>query len=362
MNIRIIGAGSIGIHHSRAAVEYGCAVSVEDLSPEALARFPEIYAKRYGAWNNEVRLGGPSDEQADIVIIGTPPDSHLALAIKVLESANRPKVLMIEKPLCSPTDDLGPFLQAVKSHPETKVLVGFNHLLAANSELTRKLMGTGDIGALVNLTSEVRSHWQNIFAAHPWLSGPEDTYLGYWKRGGGAGGEHSHAINLWIHFAEVAGMGRPADVSASIQYVDHKGATYDSIFLANVTTEKGLLGTIAQDVVTTPTKRKAVELQFESAHITWLNDVSKTADEVQFEKKGVPAEKHPLEKTRVEEFAREMKHMMGIASGEIAYESSPIHLKNGIYSSLLLTAAHKSAAEKKTVPVDYSLWDMHFPK
>ena len=40
-----------------------------------------------------------------------------------------------------------------------------------------------------------------VFAAHPWLSGPWETYLGYTERGG-ALAEHSHALNLWQYLAE----------------------------------------------------------------------------------------------------------------------------------------------------------------
>jgi predicted dehydrogenase len=43
-------------------------------------------------------------EPADIVFLGTPPDSHIKLANAVLDAA-RPRALMIEKPLCGP--DLG---------------------------------------------------------------------------------------------------------------------------------------------------------------------------------------------------------------------------------------------------------------
>ena len=62
---------------------------------------------------------------------------------------------------------------------------------------------------------EFREHWGGIFAAHPWLEGPQDSYLGFWDRGGGASGEHSHAINLWQFFASQLGKGRIIEVSAA---------------------------------------------------------------------------------------------------------------------------------------------------
>ena len=75
------------------------------------------------------------------------------------------------------------------------------------SEKVEELIAAGGIGKIETLDVEFREFWGGIFAAHPWLDGPQDTYLGFWKRGGGASGEHSHAINLWQHIAHVAGAG-----------------------------------------------------------------------------------------------------------------------------------------------------------
>ena len=33
---------------------------------------------------------------------------------------------------------------------------------------------------------EFREHWEGIFKAHEWLDGPQDSYLGFSQRGGGA--------------------------------------------------------------------------------------------------------------------------------------------------------------------------------
>ena len=56
---------------------------------------------------------------------------------------------------------------------------------------------------------EIREHWQGIFNAHPWLDGPQDSYLGFWKKGGGAISEHSHGINIWQFFTPVDPCARP---------------------------------------------------------------------------------------------------------------------------------------------------------
>src|SRR5262249_45684488 len=82
--------------------------------------------------------------------------------------------------------------------------------------------------------------------AHPWLAGPQDSYLGYWRRGGGASGEHSHALNLWQHFAHVVGAGRVAEVSAMMSYVEDGPAVYDDVCFLTLRTETGLVGRVAR--------------------------------------------------------------------------------------------------------------------
>ena len=65
-----------------------------------------------------------------------------------------------------------------------------------------------------------QEYWGGIFKAHPWLAGPHQSYLGFSKRGGGACGEHSHAINIWQHFAHLLDLGKIAEVSAFMDFVD----------------------------------------------------------------------------------------------------------------------------------------------
>ena len=55
--IKIIGAGSIGNHLANAARNLGWDVVVCDIDPEALERMRfDIYPKRYGSWDDKIRL------------------------------------------------------------------------------------------------------------------------------------------------------------------------------------------------------------------------------------------------------------------------------------------------------------------
>ena len=107
MKVLIFGAGSIGNHLANASRNLNWQVTVLDINPMALMRMrDEIYPSRYGTWDESINLINNINELSenpDLVIIGTPPDSHLKLATKSLKL--KPKAILIEKPLCTPSMD-----------------------------------------------------------------------------------------------------------------------------------------------------------------------------------------------------------------------------------------------------------------
>ena len=361
MRVKIYGAGSIGNHHIQAFRSVGAEVTVVDRDPEALRRMrEEIYPSRYGAWDEAIIQVESKDEPTggfDVIIIGTPPHTHMAVAIKAI--TEDPKVLQIEKPICTPDlSGLREFVEAMKVHSGTKVVVGFNHVLAKNTLLVEQLMKEKgiELGKLRSIEAEIRSSWDGILKAHPWLNGPLDTYLGYWQKGGGASGEHIHGFNIWTHFAHQNGFGRIAEVSALMEYEKEGEAEYDKQCFLQVVTQDGLVGRITQDLITFP-KKKWARLQYEHGAIEWHNDVTKTTDVVKFlPKEGEPIET-VIEKTRLEEFAVEAEHIKGLVEGAVSIEDSPIAFSKAVESALLLNAAHRSYAEKRTITIDYSILD-----
>jgi predicted dehydrogenase len=355
--VKIIGAGSVGNHHANACRAAGFEVAVVDSNQDALRRMREdIYPKRYGAWDEGIKLYTAAEAPKggfDVVVIGTPPDSHLAIGSAILRD-EAPRVLLIEKPLCTPTlEGLEEFLAETKQHSETAVLVGYNHILAENTLKTEEIIRSGVFCAPQALDCEFRSNWLNILKAHPWLNGPADTYLGFWRRGGGAGGEHSHGLNLWQHFAHLLGAGKILAVDAMMDYVNEGGAEYDRSCFLNLVTEGGLVGRLAQDVITEP-KRKFLDIHFENGTLSWRNDVSKTSDEVHIQKHGADKQVIEIAKTRTEEFGRETEHIRKILAGELKYEESPLRLERGVDTMLVLAAAHLSHAESRRTKIDYA--------
>ncbi len=357
MKVKIYGAGSIGNHHAQACRSLGWDVCVVDTDPAALERMKsDIYPKRYGAWDESIQLYKAGEEPVggfDVIYLGIPPSPRLSLARKILQES--PKVLQMEKPLCAPTAEAMKELEVLyheaKSH-DVKIIVGFNHLVAQNTRTVEDAIAEHQLGTLLSIESGVRSDWAGILGAHPWLKGPEETYLGYWKKGGGAGGEHSHAMSLWIHFANHCGGGKVSEVSALIDYVKKGDVEYDRQFFVQLKTENGLVGRVVQDIVTNP-KKKWVELQFEQGRIEWWNDVSKTTDEVLIQPKIGDGKKIVIQKTRTEEFLKEAEHIADLISGAVQYKDSPIRFEHGIETALILDAAHRSNAQGNRISIDY---------
>jgi predicted dehydrogenase len=339
--VKIHGAGSIGNHLAHAARHLGWDVVVCDVDPAALSRMErEIYPGRYGRWDAAIRLATAADAPVggfDLICVGTPPDHHIPVALRALEE--KPRAILIEKPLCPPSLDGTENLARAARQSSTKVFVGYDHVVGRAARLAESLVGDGAVGAIRTVDVEFREHWQGIFDAHPWLSGPEDTYLGYTARGGGASGEHSHALNLWQHFAHVVGAGRVVEVSAVMRVVRHGRAEYDDLCLLTLTTESGLVGRVVQDVITRPPRKRA-RLQGTEGAIEWINGYSPDGDAVIHLRADGREEVHVIAKRRPDDFIEELDHVRGRLDGETA--PSPIGLERGLDTMRVLAASHRS--------------------
>lgn len=351
--VKIYGAGSIGNHLAYACRKKNWAVTICDIDPAAIKRTKEeIYPDRYGAWDTEIRLiitDEQPEKQYDLVIIGTPPDSHNKLAIQAIKQHN-PKVVLIEKPLCGPDLSRADELLEVAAKSGTFVGVAYNHRLTENTKFVEQLIKKNELGEPLSIMAKTREHWGGIFGAHPWLSGPEDTYLGFYKQGGGACGEHSHAINIWQHFAEIMGVGRIQKVTAIMDMVKDGKAEYDQLDLLSVTTEKGFVGNIVQDVITEPAQ-KHVRIQGKNGFIEWFVNIDSNHDAVRSSSDGKKVEEMKISKVRPDDFKGEIDHIEEILKGELI--DSPISLKRGLETMLVIAAAYISNQKRKEVTIDY---------
>jgi predicted dehydrogenase len=258
--------------------------------------------------------------------------------------------LLIEKPLCTPDLERAQELFDLASNGKTKVFVGYDHVIGKAAVKATELAESAAIGAIETIDVEFREYWGGIFAAHPWLDGPKDSYLGQWSRGGGALGEHSHAVNLWQHFALAVGAGRVREVSAVADYVNGDGVNYDKICALNLKTETGLVGRVVQDVVTSP-PRKWGRIQGSDGYLDWQFGFEPGFDKVNWSANDETPKEFIVEKTRPDDFIAELEHIRNVLDGRL--EVSPIGFELGLDTMLVIAAAHQSAQSGRTVTIDY---------
>ncbi len=351
--MKIIGAGSIGNHLAHASRQLNWVVDIVDVDRSALERTRNsIYPTRYGQWDTGIGLYDLQSAPVggyDMIIIGTPPDTHLSIAMKMLEE--RPRCLMIEKPVCCPDLD-----GAERFYEESKklgvaVFVGYDHVVGKASKAISAGLRSHNFGAVLTLDVEFREHWGGIFRAHPWLSGPSDSYLGFMERGGGASGEHSHALNLWQHFALEVGAGKICEVAATLDVVKDENVHYDRICAVNLKTESGFVGRCIQDVVTRPS-RKFARVQFENGYLEWHSAIDAGEDLVH----GIVDETEKIyqriQKTRPDDFIDELTHIQEML--ESNYIVSPISIERGLDTMLVISAVNLSSTINRAVKIDYA--------
>jgi len=353
MHIKILGAGSIGNHLAHACRLQGWTVTLCDLDAAALARTRNtIYPTRYGTWDDTIRLSDPAAVAAEVfdaVIIGTPPDTHIKLALEQLRTAP-PRVLLIEKPLATP--DLAGIdqLRSAAAAAGTRVLVAYNHRLTRHTRIAQQWLLEEDVGQITTLRVLFREHWGGIFAAHPWLAGPADSYLGFTERGGGALGEHSHGINLWQHFATLVGHGRISDVMAMLDEVEQDGARFDRIAQLSVRTTSGLVGTIEQDVITQPAQ-KWLRLETSCGYLEWQANAAPGIDSVRWHHEQAGLREERVEKTRPDDFHGEIEHLGQLIADPAL--PSVLDLECGVDTLRVIAAAIASARSGQRVVVNY---------
>lgn len=352
--VNIFGAGSIGNHLAHAFRGKNWNVTISDIDPKALERTKnDIYKSRYGAWDDQIRLADSRDlvsEPADIVFIGTPPHTHMQIALSVLKHFT-PKVLLIEKPLCGP--DLAQCQELFDAVQSQKVaaLVGYNHTLAKSAVAVEDFIRKGTIGNIETISCRTREHWGGIFKAHPWLNGPQDTYLGFYEKGGGAIGEHSHGINLWQHFAHIVGQGKIAEVSATLEIIKKDGSHYDKLGIASFKTDKGLLGDLIQDVVTNPPEKLA-RVQGSQGFAEMRINYNADGDAVITGDKDNSNAVTVIPKKRPDDFKCEADHIEELLAGKV--KESPISLARGLDTMMVIAAIFKSHELRRPVEIDWS--------
>ena len=348
--VKVIGAGSIGNHLGHGCRTLGMDVTICDIDRSALERARDvIYPNRYGSWDDAITLATPDEltgEAFDIVIVGTPPATHLKVAAAELETTH-PGVILIEKPLAHPSStDIEGFIEAAHKS-DTRVLVGYNQRLKPNTQHFVHLARTLDLGTLRGLSSNMLESWDGILKAHFWMKSERDSYLAFTDQGGGALLEHSHALNLFLYFAEVLDQGRVTEVAADIEWVSHEDGRYDRDSALSLTLESGLVGTVRQDLHTWPASKEAIAT-FEHGALVWsMGDSSDRVERLSASGELIEAWDFP--KTRPDDFIGELEHLRSVWENPATV--SPIDLSQGLAVMDVILAAFESSHSAASEPV-----------
>ena len=155
--VALIGCGQMGAVHLeniyyKENVRVRCVCDIN----EEKAR---VFMKKYNAERVETDIDRClSDDGVDIVICATYPSTHLEIVRKCLEQK---KHVICEKPITTNLADGEEFVRLVKSHPESKVLIG--HILRHNHtyQTVAKMIRDGAIGHPVVMRMAQNHHTMN---------------------------------------------------------------------------------------------------------------------------------------------------------------------------------------------------------
>lgn len=345
-SMKVIGAGSIGNHLAHAARKLEWNVDVYDCDTEALRRMKEeIYPQRYGSWDDKITLMNENlSNNYDIIHIGTPPETHIDLAIKSIKE--NPKAILIEKPYSNNSLENHDQLKRLIEKSNTKVFIGYDHIVGDSCNYFSQKISKLKLNDIEYIDVEIREHWQGILNAHPWIDGPENTYLGFSKRGGGACSEHSHGINMWQHIAHTVGAGKVKKIFSSMVFNKSNGMNYDKLCNLQIQTEKGVKGRLIQDVITSPPSKYA-KIFTENSSYEWVCNYSEKGDAVIINEGGNRTVKI-FEKKRPDDFINELNHITNCLTKNC---ESPISFNRGVDTQIVINAAFESVSKESVITI-----------
>ena len=326
--ILIIGAGSIGNHFANASRLIGMRVHMMDISLESLKRMKnKIYPMRYNKWDKKINLSSFTNynlqkmTDIDLVVIGTPPQTHFDVYRKILKYVNFKKVLF-EKPLCSFTENDKKFT-LIKN--KKNFFCGYNHSISESFlKFEKKIKKLKNI-KLVDI--KCNESWNGILKAHFWLKNEYDSYLGNYLEGGGALQEHSHGLHIAICIAKKFDYLKNFKVKHNTIMNTKNKKKYDysnNIFFQskklNINLEINLLADPAL---------KIAKVYHEAGSTEWIVNYKKNCDAIISYKKSGEKKINLFKKSRSGEFSNEIKHIFKINNNKDYYMSN-INLENAI--------------------------------
>lgn len=337
--ILIFGAGSIGNHMSKACISIGWQVHITDISNKALERMRnQIYPRRYGRWDsNIIQLSFDNvfklKNKFDIIIIGTPPSTHYKIYSLCKKKLNYNKVL-IEKPISNYLDKK--IFKLNKDINKSLIFCGYNHTVNPSLEYFFKNLKKLKHN-IENVFIDWKEGWSGILGAHPWLKDEFDSYLGDYKKGGGALQEHSHGLHLLVCILKILRVNKHQNLYKKIYYKKKGRIKYD--YFSSLTFEaKKIFFNYETDLITFPAEKK-IYVGLKNGYIKWTCNIFKNQDLVTIKYKNKEIVQK-FKKTRSSEFVNELIHLDKIKTKK-QYEKSYINIYNALQTLTFIQETFK---------------------
>ncbi len=152
----IIGTGSFAEVHSQATTENSVTTlsGVCDIDPSRGEEFANMWnTKAFGSVNELLTEVAP-----DIVAICSPDETHAGIAKEVIEHANAPRVLVIEKPLCTSTEQLEMLSQLPQDR--TRIIVDHSRRFNSAHQRLKQMIEAGELGnELISVNWQYYAGW-----------------------------------------------------------------------------------------------------------------------------------------------------------------------------------------------------------
>ena len=310
-NILIFGSGSIGTHMSYACRQLKFNVFVTDINTSALERMKKkIFPKRYGIWDKKINLIDykfifKKKIKYDLIIIGTPPKTHINLYYQCKNKLKFNKML-IEKPLTFYNDKN--LIRIEKENFNNKVFCGYNHSISKSFKFFFSLLIKKNFKPS---TIEVnwRESWDGILKAHFWLKNEFSSYLGNAKNGGVALQEHSHGLHLLHIILKNYNIDlKNSNFKNKSIFNSDKKNKYD-VFSSISGIENKIFFNYQTDLLTSP-QDKSIRISDGKNEIQLIFNHKSNQDAIITFKNKIKLREYVFPKNRSSEFENEIKHIL----------------------------------------------------
>lgn len=340
--ILIFGAGSIGNHMAFAARKLKSDVYLTDINPLALKRMKkEIYPNRYKNWDKKIRFIDfkkvfNQKINFDLIIVGTPPNTHIKLFKKCFKKLIFKKIL-IEKPLCVYNENN--FKDLNKLLKKKMIFCGYNHSISNAYHYFSNLIDK-KFKNIEYLDVNWNEGWQGILKAHFWIKNEFQSYLGNIKDGGGALHEHSHGLHLFQLILDKFKLKiKNFKKNVIINFKKKGEKKYDNYTHMTLSKPNQILK-YTTDLISYPAEKKILikkgcykaTLEFNHKYNT---------DNVSFFKNNKLLTSKNFKKTRSSEFEGELKHILKIQNVK-KFSNSNINVITGIKTIKLIKSILKN--------------------